>query len=82
MGSPRARFPCGFQQPIVPAEYAFVVHTVNPFSNDAAELYAEVVIGHGETLVGAAAKLPRPSARPADSWTELPMPITASPMLI
>jgi alpha-glucan,water dikinase len=40
-------------QQVIPAEYAFVIHTVNPFTGDAGELYAEVVPGLGETLVGA-----------------------------
>jgi len=39
-------------QEVVEAEYAFVIHTVNPFTRDRAELYAEVVLGLGETLVG------------------------------
>jgi alpha-glucan,water dikinase len=40
-------------QEVVPAEYAFVIHTTNPMSGDSDELYAEVVLGMGETLVGA-----------------------------
>jgi alpha-glucan,water dikinase len=39
-------------QRVVEAEYAFVIHTVNPFSGSRDELYAEVVLGLGETLVG------------------------------
>ncbi len=39
-------------QQVVEAEYAFVIHTVNPFTGDRDELYAEVVLGLGETLVG------------------------------
>eukprot|EP00898_Chlorokybus_atmophyticus_P006193 jgi/Chlat1/6575/Chrsp45S05941 len=39
-------------QRIVPADYAFVIHTVNPSSNDTNEIYAEVVKGLGEALVG------------------------------
>jgi alpha-glucan,water dikinase len=39
-------------QEVVDSEYAFVIHTVNPFSGDRGELYAEVVLGLGETLVG------------------------------
>jgi len=39
-------------QRVVEAEYSFVIHTVNPFTGDASELYAEVVLGLGETLVG------------------------------
>jgi alpha-glucan,water dikinase len=39
-------------QEVVPAEYAFVIHTVNPATGNRDELYAEVVRGLGETLVG------------------------------
>lgn len=39
-------------QPVIDADYAFVIHTTNPSNNDATELYAEVVQGLGETLVG------------------------------
>ncbi|GBG63702.1 hypothetical protein CBR_g39013 [Chara braunii] len=40
-------------QEIVQADYAFVIHTTNPSNDDASEIYAEVVKGLGETLVGA-----------------------------
>lgn len=39
-------------QPVVEADYSFVVHTANPSTGNRAELYAEVVLGLGETLVG------------------------------
>mmetsp|Transcript_44327 Transcript_44327/g.72138 ORF Transcript_44327/g.72138 Transcript_44327/m.72138 type:complete len:1178 (+) Transcript_44327:202-3735(+) len=39
-------------QEVVEAEYAFVIHTTNPFTEDKDELYAECVVGLGETLVG------------------------------
>ncbi len=39
-------------QQVVEADYAFVIHTVNPVSGDANEIYAELVLGMGETLVG------------------------------
>jgi alpha-glucan,water dikinase len=39
-------------QQVVKAEYAFVIHTTNPFTGDSNELYAEIVPGLGETLVG------------------------------
>jgi len=39
-------------QQVVEAEYSFVIHTDNPFTGDSDELYAEVVLGLGETLVG------------------------------
>ena len=40
-------------QAVVPARYAFVIHTTNPVTGDAGEIYAELVVGLGETLVGA-----------------------------
>jgi len=39
-------------QELLPAKYAFVLHTKNPFTNDPHELYGELVPGRGETLVG------------------------------
>jgi len=39
-------------QEVVPADYAFVIHTVNPVNGNDHELFAEVVLGLGETLVG------------------------------
>jgi alpha-glucan, water dikinase len=39
-------------QQVVPAEYAFVIHTVNPSTGNNKELFAEIVLGLGETLVG------------------------------
>ncbi|CAE7711158.1 R1 [Symbiodinium sp. CCMP2456] len=39
-------------QELVEAKYAFVLHTVNPFTKDKDELYGEIVAGRGETLVG------------------------------
>jgi alpha-glucan, water dikinase len=39
-------------QQVVPADYAFVIHTVNPSTGKANKLFAEVVLGLGETLVG------------------------------
>lgn len=39
-------------QRIIPADYAFVIHTTNPATEDPTELYAEVVCGLGEVLVG------------------------------
>jgi alpha-glucan,water dikinase len=39
-------------QQVVEADHAFVLHTVNPLGNVAEELYLEVVLGLGETLVG------------------------------
>ncbi|XP_047318795.1 alpha-glucan water dikinase, chloroplastic [Impatiens glandulifera] len=40
-------------QEIINADYAFVIHTTNPSSGDSSEIYAELVKGLGETLVGA-----------------------------
>jgi alpha-glucan,water dikinase len=39
-------------QQVVEADYAFVLHTVNPLTGNPDELYAELVPGLGETLVG------------------------------
>jgi alpha-glucan,water dikinase len=39
-------------QEVVPADYAFVLHTANPISGDRDELVGEIVLGLGETLVG------------------------------
>lgn len=40
-------------QEIISADYAFVIHTTNPLTDDSSQIYAEVVKGLGETLVGA-----------------------------
>ena len=40
-------------QKIIPAEYAYVIHTKNPTNNNSDEVFAEAVVGMGETLVGA-----------------------------
>jgi alpha-glucan,water dikinase len=40
-------------QQVIRADYAYVIHTTNPSSGDENEIYAEVVRGLGETLVGA-----------------------------
>ena len=39
-------------QQVIKADYAFVIHTVNPINGNRDELYAEIVLGLGETLVG------------------------------
>lgn len=39
-------------QQVVKADYAFVIHTVNPLNGNKDEVFAEVVLGLGETLVG------------------------------
>lgn len=39
-------------QQVVPAEYAFVMHTANPVTGDRKEMLGEMVLGLGETLVG------------------------------
>ncbi len=43
-------------QELLAADVSFVLHTVNPVSQNERELYAEVVVGLGETLVSAAAR--------------------------
>ena len=40
-------------QKVIEADYAFVIHTDNPMTSNPEELYAEVVVGMGEALVGA-----------------------------
>ena len=37
---------------VVPAEHAFVLHTANPLTGDAGEVFGEVCVGLGEALVG------------------------------
>lgn len=39
-------------QEVVPADYAFVIHTANPITGDRDDLVGELVLGLGETLVG------------------------------
>eukprot|EP00257_Ricinus_communis_P020529 XP_015579774.1 LOW QUALITY PROTEIN: alpha-glucan water dikinase 2 [Ricinus communis] len=40
-------------QEVICGDYAFVIHTKNPLTGDASEIYIEIVKGLGETLVGA-----------------------------
>jgi alpha-glucan,water dikinase len=40
-------------QEVVSGDYAYVLHTKNPSTNDMNVIYGEIVIGMGETLVGA-----------------------------
>ncbi len=37
-------------QRVVPAQYAFVIHTKNPSNNDETEVFCEMVKGLGERL--------------------------------
>jgi len=39
-------------QEVVPADYAFVLHTVDPIHRDPTQIFIELVLGLGETLVG------------------------------
>ena len=39
-------------QELIEAQYAFVIHTTNPINGDHNEVFAEIVLGLGETLVG------------------------------
>jgi phosphoglucan,water dikinase len=41
-------------QELVDADYAFVLHTLSPITQDPRTLYAEIAVGLGETLVSAA----------------------------
>jgi alpha-glucan,water dikinase len=53
MGMPHeALFMAVLIQSVAQADYAFVIHTVNPSTGNPNELFAEVVLGLGETLVG------------------------------
>ena len=40
-------------QRVVPAQYAFVIHTTNPSTGDSSEIYCELVKGLGEAIVSA-----------------------------
>merc|ERR1712072_837798 len=42
----------GLVQRMADAQYSFVIHTTNPATGDSGEIYAEVVRGLGEVLVG------------------------------
>ncbi|NVM20951.1 MAG: TIM barrel protein [Desulfobacterales bacterium] len=37
-------------QPMLPPEYSFIMHTVNPISHNTDEIYVELAVGLGETL--------------------------------
>lgn len=37
---------------VLPAQYAFVLHTAHPLSGAVGEVYGEMVVGLGEALVG------------------------------
>ncbi len=39
-------------QEVIEADYSFVIHTVNPLTGNRDEIFAEVVLGLGEALVG------------------------------
>jgi len=39
-------------QQVAEADYAYVIHTTNPMTGNRSEVFAEVVLGLGETLVG------------------------------
>jgi alpha-glucan,water dikinase len=45
-------------QKVIPADYAFIVHTCNPISDNPNEILTEVVVGLGETLAGNSAGAP------------------------
>lgn len=47
--------PCPVHAPraqVVPAQYAFVVHTADPLTGERGRIFGEVVVGMGEALVG------------------------------
>ena len=37
---------------VVPAQYAFVLHTAHPITRNRGDMFGEMVVGLGETLVG------------------------------
>lgn len=39
-------------QEVISGDYAYVLHTKDPFTNDESQIYGELVVGLGETLVG------------------------------
>jgi phosphoglucan,water dikinase len=43
-------------QHLIAPDYSFVLHTVNPLSHNADEVYAEIAVGLGETLASAASR--------------------------
>lgn len=52
MGIPDERlFMAVLIQEVIEADYSYVIHTVNPFTGNRDEIYAEVVLGLGEALV-------------------------------
>ena len=38
-------------QKVIPADYAYVIHTENPSNLNASEVYVEACVGLGESLV-------------------------------
>ncbi|XRB06735.1 alpha-glucan, water dikinase [Pycnococcus provasolii] len=57
-------------QEVVDAQYAFVIHTVHPTTR-AQEIYAEMVVGLGETLVGNYAGSAWSYVTPKDSTSDI-----------
>ncbi len=53
LGIPHAdlQMACLIQQ-VVESDYAYVLHTANPITGDRGEIFGELVLGMGETLVG------------------------------
>ncbi len=45
-------------QEVVSSDFAFVIHTVNPITGDTEEIYAEAVLGLGESLAGSYPGMP------------------------
>ena len=53
MGIPQTSFHMSvLLQQIVPARYAFVLHTADPLTGESGNIHGELVIGLGEALVG------------------------------
>lgn len=64
-------------QRVVPAQYAFVIHTKNPSNNDEEEVFCEMVRGLGEAQRGA--QVPGDEALTTSPRDEIP---PAPPTLI
>ncbi len=37
---------------VIPADYAYVLHTANPITGSSGQAFGEAVVGMGEALVG------------------------------
>ncbi len=58
-------------QRVVPAQYAFVIHTRNPSNNDESEVFCEMVKGLGESSLPYSNHCHRVPLCPALTWAAL-----------